>query len=68
MAVTTGDESGITMETWTDLPGMQFFSSNRHSFCLESQCYPNWNQNPHFPTILLKKGDVYETKTAYGCQ
>lgn len=64
-AVTTGDESGITMETWTDLPGMQFFSSNRHSFCLESQCYPNWNQNPHFPTILLKKGDVYETKTAY---
>ena len=64
-AVTTGDESGITMETWTDLPGMQFFSSNRHSFCLESQCYPNWNQNPHFPTILLKQGDTYETKTAY---
>lgn len=64
-AVTTGNESGITMETWTDLPGMQFFSSNRHSFCLESQCYPNWNQNPQFPTILLKKGDVYETKTAY---
>lgn len=64
-AVTTGDESGITMETWTDLPGMQFFSSNRHSFCLESQCYPNWNQNPQFPTILLKKGDVYATKTAY---
>ena len=65
VAVTTGDESGITMETWTDLPGMQFFSSNRHSFCLESQCYPNWNQNPQFPSILLKKGDVYETKTAY---
>lgn len=64
-AVTTGDESGITMETWTDLPGMQFFSSNRHSFCLESQYYPNWNQNPQFPTILLKKGDVYATKTAY---
>ena len=64
-AVTIGDESGITMETWTDLPGMQFFSSNRHSFCLESQCYPNWNQNPQFPTILLKKGDVYATKTAY---
>lgn len=65
VAITVGDESGITMETWTDLPGMQFFSSNRHSFCLESQCYPNWNQNPHFPTIVLKKGDVYETKTAY---
>ena len=64
-AVTVGDESGITMEMWTDLPGMQFFSSNRHSFCQESQCYPNWNQNPHFPTILLKKGEVYETKTAY---
>ena len=64
-AVTVGDESGITMEMWTDLPGMQFFSSNRHSFCQESQCYPNWNQNPHFPTILLKKGEKYDTRTAY---
>jgi aldose 1-epimerase len=65
VAEAVGDASGITMETWTDLPGMQFFSSNRHSFCLESQCYPNWNNNPEFPTIVLKKGEGYDTKTAY---
>ena len=65
VAEATGDESGITMECWTDLPGMQLYTSRRESFCLETQAYPNANQHPEFPTIVLKKGEKYDTTTVY---
>ncbi len=65
VAEAIGDESGITMECWTDLPGMQLYTSHRESFCLETQAYPNANQHPEFPSIVLKAGESYDTKTVY---
>ena len=65
VAQAQGDESGIVMECWTDLPGMQLYTSHRESFCLETQAYPNANQHPDFPSIVLKAGQCYDTTTQY---
>lgn len=44
---------------------MQLFTSRREAFCLETQAYPNANQHPEFPSIVLKAGEEYNTTTAY---
>ncbi len=73
-------ETGIVMKTYTDLPGMQFYSGNfitkqdgkqgavydkRHGFCLETQYFPNAVNEPGFDAPFLKAGEVYKTKTSY---
>ncbi len=73
-------ETGIVMKTYTDLPGVQFYSGNfiteqngkqgavynkRHGFCLETQYFPNSVNEPNFEAPFLKAGDVYTTKTSY---
>lgn len=76
-----GDKSGITMEVWTDQPGLQFYGGNflngsevgkggkaygyREGFCLESQHYPDSPNQPSFPTTELKPGETYKTTTTY---
>ena len=73
--------SGITVTTYTDLPGIQFYAGNfmdaqltgkkgkafpkRGGFCLETQYYPNSPAHPEFPQPLLKKGTHWKSLTVY---
>lgn len=70
--------SGITMDVYTDRPGVQFYSGNfmnnipgnhvynrRTGFCLETQGYPDAINNPDFPSPVLKKGEEFYSKTEY---
>lgn len=81
IAEAKGDKTGITMEVYTDLPGVQLYTSNgpdsdrlckdgatycHHSaFCLETQVFPNNLKYSHFPSAILRKGEKYNTKTTY---
>lgn len=74
-------KSGRVMETYTDLPGIQFYTANflkdeltgkggahydrRHAFCFETQYYPDACHKEHFPSPILKAGEVYRTTTVY---
>lgn len=74
-------DSGITLEVYTDLPGVQFYSGNfldgaenckknqpikNHSgFCLECQYFPNALANKNFPQPILKAGEVYNKTIIY---
>jgi aldose 1-epimerase len=74
--------SGRTMEVLTTQPGMQLYSGNhlkgdsrcggfgaRTGFCFEAQHFPDSPNHPHFPTTLLKPGDILRERTLYrfGC-
>lgn len=76
----TGDVSGISMEVSTDQPGVQFYTGNfltprkgkggavynkRDGLCLETQHFPNAMAQPHFPSVVLKKGEVFTSTTVY---
>jgi aldose 1-epimerase len=77
----TGDKSGIKMEVFTDQPGMQFYTGNfmsganiiranvndkaRTGFALETQHFPDSPNKPHFPSVVLKPGEIYRTQTTY---
>ena len=74
-------KTGIVMEVFTDMPGMQFYAGNmisgdpvgkggcvykkRDGFCLETQYYPNGMACPNFPSPVLKAGEPYHFTTAY---
>ena len=70
-AVAFNETSGIKMEVFTDMPGLQFYSGNflqgfngthdlipREGFALEPQFFPNAVNTPSFDQPLLKKGAV----------
>lgn len=74
------EESGIVMEVFTDLPGMQFYIGNfidnekgkggciyekRGGFCMETQYYPDACNQDNFESPVLKAGDKYDTTTVY---
>ena len=73
-------KSGICLEAFTDLPGVQFYAGNfiedsqgkkgavykkRQGFCLETQYFPNSINQEGFPKPLLKAGEKYDTTTCY---
>lgn len=74
-------KSGRVMETYTDLPGVQFYTANglkdfmpgkggvhygrRQAYCFETQYYPDACHKPQFPSPILKAGDTYQTRTVY---
>ena len=73
-------ESGIAMEVYTDLPGMQFYTANfvdhekgkagavynmRQAACFETQYFPDAVHKDYFEGPEVKAGEVYETTTAY---
>ncbi len=74
-------ETGITMETETTLPGLQFYTANfipahrrgkggalygpRHAFCLETQFFPDSPNQPAFPSAVLKAGEHYDHTTQF---
>jgi aldose 1-epimerase len=81
VATVKGNTSGITMEVWTDQPGLQFYGGNflngseigkggkaygyREGFCLEAQHFPDSPNQPSFPSTILDKGQVYKQTTIY---
>lgn len=76
-----GDKTGISMDTYTDQPGVQIYCGNsivedvvckngvqykiHQAVCLETQVFPNALENSHFPTAVLKCGEKYDTTTEY---
>jgi len=74
-------QTGITLEAFTTMPGVQFYSGNyldgcppgkggapyakRWGFCLETQYFPDSPHHPNFPSAVLSKGEDYRHKTVY---
>jgi len=68
--------SGRVLTTWTTEPGVQFYSGNflvgdlvgtsghtyrqTDGFTLETQHYPDSPNQPNFPSVVLKPGQVYK--------
>lgn len=74
------DRSGITMEVYTDLPGVQFYAGNfitpqtgkggvaydkRHALCLETQYFPDAVHHPEFPQPVFDAGQHYHASAIY---
>lgn len=72
--------SGIRMNMYTDLPGVQLYTSNaldegiykggahysmHQAFCLETQYIPNAISYAHYKAPILRKGEKYDTVTIY---
>lgn len=73
--------SGRLMECYTTEPGMQFYTGNflparmqgkagqtyvhRGGFCLETQHFPDWPNQPEFPSAVLRPGQTYHSQTMY---
>ena len=72
--------SGICMQVFTTMPGIQFYSGNflegaavsggkkavRHNaLCLETQYFPNAFKYSHFPQPILKAGEKMIQSTEY---
>lgn len=73
-------DTGITMEVYTDLPGMQMYCGNflegdrgkggasyekRSAVCFETQYFPDAVHKDHFGGPVVKAGQVYDTETVY---
>lgn len=80
VAQAEGEKSGIVMEVWTDLPGMQMYTANfldgekgkegtvygrREAVCFETQYFPDAVNKENFPGPICKAGERYHTVTAY---
>lgn len=59
-----GTKTKIKVEVSTDRPGLQIYNDNSH-ICLESQAYPDAIHHSNFPSIVLKKDEVFYSKTSY---
>ena len=73
-------KSGRVMEAYTTEPGMQFYTANgmrgikgkngkiynsHYGFCLETQHFPDSPNKPHFPSVVLRPGEKYDTTTVF---
>lgn len=80
VAEMSSEESGITMEVYTDLPGMQLYTGNfiqeavgkggavyhyRQACCFETQYFPDAVNKEQFEGPVCKKGQAYDTVTMY---
>ncbi|MCS7091711.1 MAG: aldose epimerase family protein [Verrucomicrobiota bacterium] len=60
--------SGRGMEVWTTEPGLQLYTGNHlghRGVCLETQHYPDAVNQPHFPSVVLRPGEVYRSRTVF---
>jgi aldose 1-epimerase len=81
MARVTEPTTGRVLEVMSDQPGLQFYSGNfldgtlkgkggwvyqfRAAFCMEPQHYPDSPNQPQFPSVVLKPGQVYRNTIVY---
>ncbi|WP_329425742.1 galactose mutarotase [Streptosporangium sp. NBC_01495] len=67
---------GLTMEVTTTEPGVQFYTGNfldgvataygKHAgLCLETQHFPDSPNRPHFPSVVLRPGERFDSTTTY---
>ncbi len=80
-AVVKSEQSGITMEAFTDLPGVQFYIGNfmngtqigkagkpleyRSGFCLETQYFPDAANHEEFISNIFTPDKPFSSITAY---
>jgi aldose 1-epimerase len=74
-------KTGIVMETFTTEPGVQLYTGNwmtgnlegklglhypKHAaLCLETQHFPDSPNRPGYPSVALRPGEVFQSKTIY---
>ncbi len=72
-------ETGIVMEVYTDMPGMQLYTANTTSIdgkggihydpfcgaCFETQFFPDSIHHANFPSCVLKAGEEFESSTVF---
>lgn len=71
---------GLVLECSTTAPGVQLYTANyldgtpgkngahypaRSAFCLETQAWPDAIHHDNFPSVVLKKGEIYRQRTTY---
>jgi aldose 1-epimerase len=80
-ATVVGDKTGIEMQVFTEEPGLQFYTGNfmngqntmkhgnkdvyRTAFAMETEHFPDSPNEPSYPSVVLKPGQVYQTFTEY---
>ncbi|MBQ6164311.1 MAG: galactose mutarotase [Clostridia bacterium] len=79
-ATARSEATGVRMNVYTTLPGVQFYAGNflnggvgregkpmnrRCGFCLETQYYPDTPNRPEFPSCLFDAGEHYRSETVY---
>ena len=80
VATLYAEDTGISMDVFTDNFGMQVYSGNflngavgkngriygkRAAICLETQGFPNAVNQVTFPSIIVKAGKTYSKRTTY---
>lgn len=74
-------KTGIKMEMFTTEPGVQVYTGNwmtdkligknrqrypeRAAVCFETQHFPDSINKPEYPSVILRKGEVFSSKTIY---
>lgn len=74
-------KTGIVMDVYTTEPGVQLYTGNfldgafegknghtypkRSAFCLETQHYPDSINHPDYPSVILKPGEEFNSKTVF---
>jgi aldose 1-epimerase len=74
-------KTGIVMDTFTTEPGVQLYTGNwmtgrligknglryprRAALCLETQHFPDSPNKPEYPSVVLREGEVFESRTVY---
>ena len=77
----TSPESGISLEVYTNEPGIQVYTGNfldgtakgkkgivynqRASVCLETQHYPDSPNKPQWPSVILEPGQTYNSECIF---
>ncbi len=77
----TSPASGITLEVYTNEPGIQVYSGNflnghvegkggvvynrRAAVCLETQHYPDSPNKPEWPSVVLEPGQTYRSECIF---
>lgn len=80
-AKVTSPASGISVEVYTNEPGIQVYTGNfldgtvrgkkgkiysqRTGICLETQHYPDSPNKPQWPSVLLEPGKTYNSRCIY---
>ncbi|KAA6306266.1 Aldose 1-epimerase, partial [termite gut metagenome] len=80
-AKVTSPVTGITLEVYTNEPGIQVYTGNfldgtvkgkkgivyeqRAAICLETQHYPDSPNKPDWPSVILEPGQTYHSQCIY---
>jgi len=66
--ITTEPDMHLYTGNWLtgDYPGKQgHFYPMRSAVCFETQHFPDSPNQPDFPTVILRQGEVFNSQTVY---